>query len=127
MRRAIGTDHSVIYVAIGSHANYFTPGLHPISLDCYPPFAVDLFRRNNITPFDFAFPGRVLGPGQTAVERLRGSSAPWLRFPGTWGEAQFVHAAPLGAPFAFGTAPFGPRQHALWQNPLATIAGWPQD
>jgi hypothetical protein len=127
VQRAVGTDHPVIYVAVGSHANYFGPGVHPMDLGCFPQFAQDLFRQNGITPLDFTFPNRALGPGQTAVERLRGSSSHWLRFPGTWGEAQWVHAAPLGAPFPFGTSPVGPLQHDLWQDPLQTIAGWTQE
>ena len=51
----------------------------------------------------------------------------WLRFPGTWGEVQYFHApAPPIGTVPFGTSPQGPAYHAMWVNPLGTLAGWPQ-
>src|SRR5207253_9523447 len=82
----VGT-HPVVYVATGSHANLFAPGLHPISLSCYPPPIQAILQQNNVTPFDFVLvPGRTLGPGSTAIERVNENSPRCLRFPGTWGE-----------------------------------------
>jgi hypothetical protein len=57
----VGT-HPLVYVATGSHANLFAPGLHPISLSCYPPQIQAILQQNHVTPFDFLLvPGRTLG------------------------------------------------------------------
>ena len=120
----VGT-HPVVYVATGSHANLFAPGLHPISLSCYPLRAI--LQQNNVTPFDFVLvPGRTLGPGSTSIERVNDNSPRWLRFPGTWGEAQFIRIPPPIGPgtIPFGTSPVGPSFHDSWVDPLGTIAGY---
>jgi hypothetical protein len=125
-----GTSHPIDYVAIGSHANELAPGVQPIDTSCYPADVRGFFAANHITPFDFDLGGIVYGPGglgipETAVERLHENAPRWLRFDGAWGEGQFIHApAPLGtAPF--GSSPVGPQQHDVWQDPLGTIASWP--
>jgi hypothetical protein len=52
------------------------------------------------------------------------NSPRWLRFPGTWGEVQYVHApAPLGT-VPFGTSPVGPAFQSKWDDPVGTIAGY---
>jgi hypothetical protein len=120
--------HPVVYVATGSHANLFAPGLHPISLSCYPPEIRELLQQAGVTPFDFlVIPGRVLGPGTTAIERVHDNAPRWLRFPGTWGEAQFVNIPPPIGPgiVPFGTSPVGPAFQDDWLDPLGTIAGYP--
>ncbi len=123
-----GGTHPVVYVATGSHANLFAPGLHPISLGCYPPQIRAILQANGITPLDFLVqPGRVLGPGTTTVERIHDNAPRWLRFPGTWGEAQFIRIPPPVGPgtVPFGTSPEGPQDHDVWIDPLGTIAGYP--
>ncbi len=119
-----GTSHPLVFVASGSHANLFAPGIHAIPLACYPAQAVAFFRAFGVTPFDFAIPGTLLGPGTTAIDRLHDNSPRWLRFPGAWGEAQYVHAPdPIGT-VPFGTSPVGPALHEVWVDPLGTIAGY---
>jgi hypothetical protein len=123
----VGT-HPVVYVATGSHANLFAPGLHPISLSCYPPAIRAILEQNNVTPFDFLIvPGLTLGPGSTAIERVHDNAPRWLRFPGTWGEAQFINIPPPIGPgtVPFGTSPVGPAFQDDWLDPLGTIAGYP--
>lgn len=120
-----GTDHPVVYVGAGSHASLFAPGLHAISLDCYPAEAVAFFRAFGVTPFDVVVPGRVLRPETTPLERIHEYSPRWVRFPGTWGEAQFVGAPPPVGIVEFGTGPVGPAFHDVWIDPLGTIAGYP--
>jgi hypothetical protein len=118
-----GSEHPLVYVATGSHANLFAPGAHPIDLACYPQQAVDFFRAYGVTPADVNVPGTTLGP-DTALERLHEKNPRWLRFPGTWGEAQYVHApAPLGT-IPFGTSPVGPAFQSEWDDPVGTIAGY---
>ena len=127
VQTAPGTSHPVIYVGRGSHANYFTPGIHPIPLACYPQQAVQFFQLLGIPPHDVVQPGTSLGPGTTAIERVHDNEPRWLRFPGTWGEAQYIAAPPFGvAPLAFGTSPVGPAFQDDWLDPLGTIAGYPQ-
>ena len=122
--KAPGTSHPIVYVAAGSHANLFAPGAHRISRSCYPPEALAFLDLLPVAPFDVNVPGATLGPGSTAVERIHDNAPRWLRFPGTWGEAQYVFAAPVGL-VPFGTSPVGPRFHDVWVDPLATIAGYP--
>jgi hypothetical protein len=122
-----GGTHPVVYVATGSHANLFAPGLHPISLSCYPAQIRAILQQNGITPLDFlVVPGRTLGPGSTAIERIHDNSPRWLRFPGTWGEAQFIRIPPPIGPgtVPFGASPTGPQGHDVWVDPLGTIAGY---
>lgn len=125
VRKAPGTDHPVVFVARGSHANLFDPGLHLISRSCYPREALAFFDAIGIPPHDVVVPGIVLGPGSTAIERIHDNSPRWLRFPGTWGEAQYIGAPPPVGIVQFGTSPVGPAFQDDFLEPLATIAGYP--
>jgi Necrosis inducing protein (NPP1) len=128
-----GETHPVVYVATGSHANLFAPSfppqLHPIDLDCYTQQIRAILQANGITPVDFLIPvqNRVLGPGTTEIERIQDNAPRWLRFPGTWGEAQFIRIPPPAGPgvVQFGASPTGPQHHDVWIDPLGTIAGYP--
>ena len=121
-----GTSHPIVYVALGSHANFFMPGAHAIARRCVPPPALAFFDAIGIPPFDIAVPGATLGPGSTAIEAVHDNEPRWLRFPGTWGEAQYVSALAFGIPpTAFGASPVGPAFQDDWLDPLATIAGYP--
>ena len=127
----VDDTHPIVHVAIGSHANYFSAGTHPINVSCVPPAAVAILQRNGLPlPIDFAFAGPIAGPREAGgtVMRVRdiGDDAPnWLQFPGFWGELQFFHApAPVGT-VPFGTSPVGPAFHAEWTDPLGTLAAWP--
>jgi hypothetical protein len=120
-------DHPVVYVAAGSHANLFAPGVRPIAPQCVPPQAAALLASLGIVPLDVANPagGRVLGPGTTGIERIHDNSPRWVRFPGTWGETQWLSAPqPIGT-VPFGAGPEGPAFHDVWIDPLGTIAGYP--
>jgi hypothetical protein len=117
--KAPGTDHPIVFVARGSHASYFTPGVHPFAPACVPPQARPL------NPVDVNVPGVSLGPGTTAIELVHDQSPRWLRFPGTWGETQYLAAPAFGIPpTAFGTSPVGPAFQDDWLDPLGTIAGY---
>lgn len=123
--------HPIVHVAVGSHANYFSAGTHPINIACIPPQAIAILHGLGLPlPVDYAFAGPSAGPPGSGgsvmpVEQIADDVPSWVRFPGFWGELQYFHApAPIGT-VAFGTSPVGPAFHAEWTDPLATLASWP--
>jgi hypothetical protein len=123
--------HPIVHVALGSHANYFTAGIHPINTSCIPAAAIAILQAHGLPlPVDYAFPGATAGPpgsGGTImpVEQIGDGVPTWVEFPGYWGEAQYFHApAPIGT-LALGNSPVGPAFHPEWRDPLETLATWP--
>ena len=116
-------DRPVIYVALGSHANYFGPGQQPIATRCLPPEAAALLNQYQVTLTDNVRVGRTIA--NAAVAPITASSPSWMTFTGAWGEAQYVQV-PNQDPLAFGTSPTGPAFHDLWRRPLPTVLGWPR-
>jgi hypothetical protein len=122
--------HPIVHVAIGSHANYFSDGTHPINTACIPPAAIALLNALRLPlPVDHAFDGSTAGPpaadAAMPIHELGDDLPSWAGFPGAWGEAQYFHApAPIGT-VASGTSPLGPAFHSEWTDPLGTFAGWP--
>ena len=90
---------------------------------CWPREALSIFDAFRQQLVDHAARGRVVHPG---VVRVTAKAPAWMRFPGTWGEDQYV-AFPNNPPFRFGAGPEGPAFHALWQRPFATPLGWRRD
>ena len=120
-----------MHVALGSHANYFTTGTHPINTACIPPAAIAILRARGLPrPVDYAFAGPTAGsPGsggaEMHVKQITDSKPGWVKFPGYWGETQYFHApAPVGT-VPLGNSPLGPAFHPEWSDPLATLATWP--
>jgi hypothetical protein len=121
--------HPVVYVGAGSHANYFSPGTHAIDVRCIPPQAVALLLLNGLPlPVDFTGDGAVAGPraagGEVTKIRRLGEETEWLEFDGFWGELQYFHS-PFTGTVPLGTSPVGPAYHAVWRDPLGTVATWP--
>lgn len=123
--------HPVVHVAVGSHANYFTAGIHPINPACIPPAAIAVLQAHHLPlPTDYAFAGPVAGPPGSGgavmpVDQITDALPGWVAFPGFWGESQFFHApAPIGT-VASGNSPQGPAFHPEWNDPLGTLATWP--
>jgi hypothetical protein len=121
--RVDGT-HPIVYVALGSHANYFTPGLHQLNPLCVPAQVTAILDGFHLPP-----PADVVsGDGavvSTTIHQIEDDHPEWVSFPGFWGEFQYFHApAPIGT-VPFGTAPQGPAFHGVWIHPLATLASWP--
>jgi hypothetical protein len=126
-----GDTHPIVHVALGSHANYFSAGTHPINPACIPPAAIAILTARGLPlPVDYAFAGPTAGPsgsgGATmAVQPIDGQTPSWVQFPGYWGEAQYFHApAPIGT-VPLGNSPVGPAFHPEWSDPLGTLATWP--
>jgi hypothetical protein len=121
--------HATVYVALGSHANYFRPGLHPFDPACLPAQVIAFFQQAGLPlPADVAAAGPALGPKRpglvrAGIEPVDDVSPAWIRFPGFWGELEYFNA-PLIGTVPFGTSPVGPAFHAVWREPLATLAGW---
>ena len=111
----------VVYVALGSHANYFAPGATRLDPRCWPSEAVAIYRAYGVAMLDHAARSRLLAPPLVRVTR---SSPAWMSFAGTWGEAQY--ASFPGNVFRFGASPRGPAFHQLWREPFRTPAGWPR-
>jgi hypothetical protein len=126
-----GDTHPVVYVAVGSHANYFGLGTHQLNLACIPAQVqfVLFFVLNLPPPVDYTGDGAVAGPPRsggtlTHVEQIDSGAHSWVAFPGFWGEDEFFHAPVIGT-VQGGTAPQGPAYHAVWADPLGTLATWP--
>jgi len=123
--------HPVVHVAIGSHANELAAGIHPINTACLPQQVIDFLRARGLPlPVDYAGEGDIGGPPEaggilTRIRRLDGDPSSWVAFPGFWGELQYFHAPPPFGTVQFGTSPNGPAQHAVWIDPLDTLARWP--
>ena len=122
--------HPTVYIALGSHANYFEPGLHEFEQECLPAQVIAFFQQAGLPlPADVAAPGPVAGPKRLGVlpagiATIAEGSPHWVAFPGFWGELEYFSApAPIGT-VPFGTSPVGPAFHEVWQEPLATMDGW---
>ena len=121
-----------MHVAAGSHANYFSAGMHEINVQCIPPPAIAFLQAAHLPlPVDYSFAGGEVGGPRDAggtfthVREIDDGHPIWLSFPGTWGEAQYFHApTPIGT-VPFGSSPQGPAYHAMWGDPLGTLADWP--
>jgi len=128
-----GSTHPVVDVGIGSHANFFAPGEHPIATQCIPPDAVAFLQQQGLAlPDDHSHVGPAYGPAAaagvtpTAIRRVTATQPGWMGFAGTWGDYQFFHGpAPIGTVIS-GLAPATPPVSALWQHPVQTVLGWPR-
>jgi hypothetical protein len=122
--------HPIVYVAHGSHANYFSPGTYPFDEDCIPQEVRDYFDAIGLElPSDHAAAGPAEGPPRSGgrVTTIRNADADaqrWLAFPGFWGELQYFHGPGVGT-VPFGVSPLGPAYQRTWYDPLGTIAAWP--
>jgi len=113
--------HPVVYVAQGSHANYFTPGSFWSGLD---------FDDTGLSSWQIIDPDKInivlLPEDQTGKEDLD-----WLAFKGYWGEYQGFVISILGLKF-WQHGPFGPtwtegeQQSERWGNPYEWANGLPE-
>jgi hypothetical protein len=125
-------SHPVDHVAIGSHANLFEAGSHPVATQCIPPAALQILAANGLpAPVDRSGAGQSFGPASvtgvepTAIRRVGSTRPAWIRFAGTWGEDQVFHAPPPIGTQVFLTSPISPPYQQLWKLPLTAFAQWP--
>jgi hypothetical protein len=127
------TTHPLAYVALGSHANYFTAGPRQIDLrkQCYPELGAALLRAFLSPVLEYTGNGKAYGPALKGVARARiirltAQSPQWSAFPGYWGEINLFHAPnPIGTQIG-GPSPRSPRYHDVWTDPLGTLQRWPR-
>ena len=135
------STHPVVYVALGSHANYFAPGdgtlgTIPIPTSCIPPSIAQIlpslpFLQVADQVLGRSASGAVVGPPGTGdepatIHRIEGTA--WSAFGGFWGESEyFFTPIPLGpvpaGAFPLGVGPDSPANQADW-NPQVVL-GWP--
>jgi hypothetical protein len=111
--RFAGT-HPIVHVALGSHANYLSAGVHPTNPVCVPPAALAILAQLKLPPpSDYAFPGETEGPPAAdgrvmPIHQIAEDHPSWTSFPGFWGELQYFHGpGPIGT-VPFGASPQGP-------------------
>ena len=75
-------NHPVDHVAIGSHANLFEAGSHPVATQCIPPAALQILAANGLpAPVDRSGAGQSFGPASvagvdaTAIRRVGSQAA----------------------------------------------------
>ena len=111
------TSRPLVYVGLGSHANYFTRGAHRHERRCWPDVALSIFEGSRLYPTDYTARGEVLTP---ALKRVTATAPSWMAFPGAWGEtARF--GTPGGTILPFGLGPEGPAFHRSWRDPLGEL------
>lgn len=110
----------IVYVALGSHANYFGVGTHRHSPSCWPRELRDIVRALKLV--DHTGAGRKLRPRLVPVTSSRPS---WMRFAGLWGEDGYVRFA-NNDPIAYRGSPRGPAFHEQWRSPVKEASSWPR-
>jgi hypothetical protein len=113
----------VVYVAVGSHANYFTVGTQRFDPRVVEPLFISLITQAGLKPADHTGRGRVVRPKLVRVSAVAPS---WMTFAGRWGEAEYIRS-PGGQPVTLGGAgPRGPAFHRQWQRPVVEAMSWPK-
>jgi VPS62-like protein len=110
----------LVYVAFGSHANYFGPGVFPHDPVCWPRELRDVVRALKLV--DHTGRGRTVSPRLVPVAATRPA---WMAFAGAWGEGGYVRF-PNNAPVRYRLGPEGPAFHEQWLHPLTLELSWPR-
>lgn len=113
----------LVYVALGSHANYPDAGLQPFDPRVVSPLFISIIRQNGGRPLDRTGRGPVVRP---VLVPASGLDPPWMRFAGRWGEDEYLRV-PGGQPVASGGGgPSGPAFHEQWRRPVREVLSWPR-
>lgn len=113
----------LVYVGLGSHANFFEPGEHRLDPRFVDPALISVIEAYGARPFDHAGNGNVIVPRLVRVTARKPS---WMAFAGTWGEDGYVHF-PGNEPILAGAGPLGPAFHEQWRRPVTEVLSWPRD
>ena len=112
-----------VYVALGSHANYFAPGEHGFDPRVVEPLLIEIIKSLGQRPVDHAGKGRVVRP---RLVRVTATSPGWMAFAGRWGEDEYLHAPGGEAVASGGSGPTGPVFHEQWRAPVSEVLSWPR-
>jgi hypothetical protein len=112
----------VVFVALGSHANYFGGGAHRLDPRTVDPAVIPVMEAYGFAPVDNTGPGRVVRPKLVAVTA---DTPEWMTFAGAWGETGYFKLPDKDA-LASGAGPRGPAFHAQWQRPVREALSWPR-
>jgi hypothetical protein len=111
-----------VFVALGSHANYFTAGKHRFDPRIVEPILITVIEQKGLEPVDYTGSGRVVRP---RLVPITATSPSWMTFEGAWGEDAYLRAPP-SAPARYGHVPPGPRFREQWRKPVADVLSWPK-
>jgi hypothetical protein len=118
-----GGLHPLVYVALGSHANFPSTGEHALVPPAVDQATINVMRAYGIAlPADHTAKGMVIRP---ALVRVTSRAPSWMTFAGAWGESGYVHI-PGRDPLVAGAGPRGPAFHAQWRRPVAEEMSWPR-
>jgi hypothetical protein len=112
----------IVYVALGSHANYFGKGTIPLDPRTIDVVLIRLIEAYGVPAVEHTGGGATVRPKLVPVTA---KSPSWMRFAGAWGEAGYVHV-PDKEPFETGAGPPGPAFHAQWRSPVREVLSWPK-
>ena len=113
----------LVHVALGSHANFPSPGVHRFDPRLVSPLFISVIEQNGGRAVDHTGRGRAVRP---RLVRVFAISPSWMRFGGTWGEDEYLKV-PTGQPTPSGGAgPRGPAFHEQWRNPVREVLSWPR-
>jgi hypothetical protein len=130
-----GTSHPTIYVARGSHANYFEADSYVNPPKCLPKVVRRVLKQLHMKPRDQTGAGQVIGYGgdtRIIVLPLNDDVPPWRTFQGAWGEGEFVRWRTRDGTVhrhAGGGSPTGPAQKGVpWTSPVhENLHDWSQE
>jgi hypothetical protein len=127
-----GGTHPIDYVALGSHANYFTIGLHGKAGS--PHRIPTSFSGAPLIEPDFTSSQTSYGPPGLATHPARivdvSAGAAWLNFAGAWGDGNYLLFGNRPGSFVhlrLGDSPPGPAFQDTWRRPARVFQDWPPD
>lgn len=113
----------LVYVALGSHANYPDAGIQIFDPRVVERLFISIIRQSGGRPIDRTGRGRVVRP---ALARVNREDPMWMRFAGRWGEDEYLRV-PGGQPVPTGGGgPRGPVFHDQWRRPVREVLSWPR-
>jgi hypothetical protein len=129
-----GGSHPLVYVALGSHANYLSPGFRGVAGVPHvirPPFSGIPLYEPDFTSAQTSYGPRGSAANQLGIVDISDGTAPWLSFAGAWGDGNYVLVRSVGKQtfthLRVGSSPPGPAFHELWRNPVLQFQRWPVD
>jgi Vacuolar protein sorting-associated protein 62 len=115
-------DRPLVYVGLGSHANYFAPGVIPLDPRTTDIVWIRLIEGQGVKPIEHTGGGPTVRP---RLVRVTSRTPSWMRFAGKWGETGYVHFA-NNPVIEAGAGPDGPALHRQWRFPVTEVLSWPK-